>query len=172
MSFAGIDFSTNAIDVVRLNEDDDQAIWDRIRLAEPPQVDAFGRARRVRDLMPARGAWADHGVVMFAIEKPMTRSFTSCATLMRIQGAVLACLPADIPVLELPPVEWKRETVGKAMADKSEVWRWSWDQLDGAGAPAFVPGAGAVPWPQDAMDAYAIARAARAICDRAAQAAA
>jgi Holliday junction resolvasome RuvABC endonuclease subunit len=81
---------------------------------------------------------------------------------MRIQGAILACLPAHLPVLELAPVEWKRESVGEAMANKGDVTVWAAKQW--ARDPHSMP--------QDAFDAYAIAHAARTICDRAAQAAA
>ncbi len=152
----GIDFSSNCVDVVLLDEDRETSVWERFTLGTRP-LTAFVRARQVREVLPPRGRWVDRGVVMFAIERPMGAAIRATAVLMRVQGAVLACLPPQLPVLELPPEEWKRETVGRGNASKDDVAVWAREH---AGAPNG--------WPQDALDALAIAWAAHAMCERAA----
>lgn len=160
---AGIDFSSNAIDFVLLADEGAGATWYRRRLDARRGADSFQRARLVRGLLPVRGAWADAGVTQIVLEEPMTRSFSSAAALMRIQGAILSCLPVDMPVERLRPTEWKRETVGRAMASKDEVRAWA----------SYVGGrvnhwmmAGMIPAPQDAIDAFAIAWAWRSLAER------
>jgi Holliday junction resolvasome RuvABC endonuclease subunit len=147
---AGIDYSVHAIDVVMVDEDTGDARWHRRRLDAAPG-DAFTRARRIRDLMPARRSWLDT-VVAVGIERPYSQNRGSVASLLRIQGAILACLPVELDVVELPPQTWKTLTVGKAKASKVDVRDWVVDELF-ARTPELSD------WPQDAFDAYAIARA-------------
>lgn len=163
MTFAGIDYSSTAIDVVRLELDSDAARWDRILLDSTGKLETIDRARRIRDLLPSRRAWADDGVVCIGIELSMTRMFSSAVSLSRVQGAILACLPppgADPPVLYLPAYEWKKAFGLSGNANKRGVRaavleRW----------PNLPTNCG-----QDALDAYAIAWAAREICAQAAAA--
>jgi Holliday junction resolvasome RuvABC endonuclease subunit len=157
---AGIDFSTHAVDVILLDEDTGRPRWHRRRLDTGPG-DAFNAALRVRDAMPVRGAWRDSGVTLIAIERPWSRQLRSIAVLMRIQGAILATLPPQLPILELHPQTWKRETVGKSNASKAAVAAWARAELILRCGSTTVDG-----WPQDAFDAYAIARAAQALNDR------
>lgn len=150
--FAGIDLNSNVVDVVLLDEDTLEAHWMRRRIdTGPSDDDAFQRCRRLRDAMPARSSWADSGVVAIGLEVGMSRSFKSVRAQGRVQGAILACLPIDIPVYELYPASWKRLALGNGRASKEDgaAWcrhnvRWLKDQR----------------LPQDAIDAACIARAA------------
>lgn len=167
MTIAGIDIDSNGVHIVRLNLDDNHATYNRIRV-DNAKGDYHQRARRLRDLMPARAAWNDHGVVQFAIEQPMTApghgGLQSAVPQAVMRGALLACLPTDIPIVFMPPHEWKRWSLGggergKGNALKPEVRAWV-DQH----------------WPnppdhltQDGADAYAIAWAARRLLDHHAQ---
>ena len=148
----GIDFSSVAVDCVLLDADTDQAIHHRVDLAAGPG-DAFDRCRRIRDLMPPRTRWLDEGVLMAAIEQPFSRSFKSTAALLRVQGAVIACLPREMPLVPLPAVQWKQETVGRSNADKDAVRAWVLERWPDA------------PSSYDACDAYAIAWAVRKLCE-------
>jgi hypothetical protein len=161
MTFAGIDYSSEAIDVVRLELDSDCARWDRISLDLGLHENALARARRVRDAMPARSSWADHGVVQIALEDARGPTFKGSIPLARVQGALLACLPAphaDPPVLALTSAEWKMACGLKGNAPKEAVRAFSLSTWEDP--PPVLS--------QDALDAYAIAWAARAICDQAA----
>lgn len=160
MTFAGIDYDSSSIDVVRLELDTDTARHDRILLDSTGKLDAFERARRVRNLMPPRGAWADDGVVTIALEDPKSRSFAAATALARVQGAILACLPESVAVISMPPYEWKIAVGVSGNAKKELVREWAlrtWPNLPER-------------YTQDALDAYAIAWAARAICEKAAAA--
>lgn len=162
MTFAGIDYSSEAIDVVRLELDSDEAQHDRILLAHGP-MDAIDRARRVRDRMPVRSAWADDGVVTIALEDPKGPTFKGSIPIARVQGAILACLPApgsDPVVLLLGTQEWKMACGLGGNCKKTVVREWAlatWPNLPER-------------YTQDALDAYAIAWAARSICEKAAAA--
>jgi hypothetical protein len=145
---AGIDLSTHAVDVVLLEEDSDAATWDRF----PLQGDtALRRTRSIREALPGRSWWEDQSVYLMAIEYPAGRFIKSLAPLFRIQGAIIACLPVDIELWELPPGEWKRAFGLPGSASKEEVFAhvanlWS------NGPLAIL---------QDTADAYGIAYAAR-----------
>ena len=154
MSIVGIDLSVHAIDVVHLSEDDDTAFWTRYPLAA---TDSFLAARNVRDALPGRSEWRDTGVIAFAVEKPFSRSYKAVSALMRVQGAIVACLPPELLVCELAPTEWKTATVGQGNAGKGDVAAWVFRRY----TEAFVED-----WPQDGLDAYAIAWALRALVER------
>lgn len=158
MRFAGIDFNTHTVDLVTIDLDGlEPPRWHRYMLIGET---AFDRARNVRDAMPARTGYADEGVALVAVEKPFSRQFNSASALSRVQGAILACLPNDIEVLELSANEW-RDALGLSRAGKK-------DELKAAAARyAWARGA-RIDWPIDATDAYCIAAAAIAICDKAA----
>lgn len=162
---AGIDFSTKAIDIVLIDEDDTEPVqWHRwpVNATTP-----FYAARRISHYLPTPGWWEDHDVYLIGIEQPFGRHIKGLVPLMRMQGAIVARLPREICVLELPVSEWKREFTGKGNASKTDVFlqatRYDIDGL--------------IPWldcdekacPQDAVDAYAIAYAARTINTRALQ---
>lgn len=150
--FAGIDLNSNVVDIVLLDEDTNEAHWIRRRIdTGPAGDDAFARCRRLRDAMPARSIWKDSGVVAIGLEIGMSKSFKSVRAQGRVQGAILACLPVEIPVYELYPASWKRLALGSGRATKEDgaAWcrrnvRWLENQR----------------LPQDAIDAACIAKAA------------
>lgn len=145
--FVGVDYDSNGIYIAAIDEDTLELV-SHVRVDLVSRGDSFDRCRLVRDRMPARSAWRDAGTLAVALELPFSRQRNSIVALSRVQGAILACLPADLLVLDLPPQEWKRVTVGKAKASKDEVRAWARDQ----GAPHGLV--------QDFYDAYALARAA------------
>ena len=149
-AFAGIDFSTFAIDLVLIPEEGEPE-WHRFELAGH---DAFERTRGVRDVMPSRGWWSDLGVVALGIEEPQGVAKSTVAKLKAIQGAVVACLPRDLLVHPMVPARWRTEVGLKGNASKEEV----------ADFVAVRSGTGFVEipwdcsqWSQDAMDAYCLA---------------
>lgn len=162
MTLAGIDADSNGVHIVRLHLDDNAAVYNRIRI-DNAQGDYHERARRLRDLMPARGAWKDHGVIQFAIEDPRTPpkvGMKGAVPQAVLRGAILACLPTDIPVLMLPPSEWKKWSLGggspgKGNALKPEIRTWA--EAHWPNQPAHAG--------QDAYDAFCVAWAARALLD-------
>lgn len=154
--FAGIDYDSNGVYVVLVDEDDGAFYrWAHFRLEVVRGEDSFDRARRLRDLMPARAAWRDTGVLAVGVESTFSRAFKATAALARIQGAILACLPAELVVLPMPAgarsenYGWKALTVGRTNASKDEVKQWALAN----GLPAGFR--------QDLVDAFAIARATR-----------
>jgi hypothetical protein len=151
VTVAGIDFSSHAIDVVTLDEDTDRAEWHRFPLTGS---DAFDRARAVRAAMPGGSFWDD--VLACGIEQTQMRGSGMAAaySLYRVQGAVLACLPARLLVQPLIPSAWRKAVGIPGNAKKAEVYAWALEHCwqpwhDGA--------------PQDAMDAYCIALATRTL---------
>lgn len=151
---AGIDVNSNMVDVTLVDEDTLDARWIRYRIDDGARgLDAFARARRLRNAMPARTSWADSGVALIGIEKPMSRSFISISAQMRVQGALLACLPADLDIVELAPASWKKLAVGRGDASKADVRTWALRTLRWQDERGYRP--------QDAYDAAAIARAAQ-----------
>ena len=77
-TFAGIDVSTQAIDVVLLNLDDDHADW---RTYDLGAGDALARVRRIPRVLPPSHAWADSGVRQIQIEQPMSAAYKSAIPL-------------------------------------------------------------------------------------------
>ena len=152
MSVAGIDYSSNAIHLVTVDEDTGApTLWTKRDLAAGPG-DSFERCRRVRRLMPTRSAWENEGVIALAIEDTFSRDFRAATALGRVQGAILQCLPPDLLVVPLPanykaPHGWKALTVGKTNATKTAVRRWAEEN----GLPAGLE--------QDFCDAFCLARA-------------
>lgn len=155
---AGCDVSSFAIDLVLLEDDTDDATWHHYPLTGRTP---FERVRTLRAVFPSRSWWEDHGVWLLGIEEPYSQSKGVAKALGLATGAVCALLPADLTVIQTPPQEWKRLTVGKASASKGDVYDWSRDQL----------GHRFEKWKQDGYDAYAIARAVRLLNNDAADAA-
>lgn len=160
---AGIDFSTKAVDVVLLEEDDNTAEALRFEL---PGRTAFEAARSVAHFLPRSGWWRDHGIYLVGIEQPFGVSFRSASALMRVQGAIIATIgfPPAMPnraLVEIPPHEWKRELGLSGNANKLDVAKRVHELY-----PETQYG-----WGQDALDAYGIAYAVRGLCERAAVAA-
>lgn len=105
---AGIDLSTRAIHICSLPEDTNAAQLHVVRL-DTERGDQITRVRRLRDRMPARTAWRDAGITLIAIERPYSHIAATLAPMMLVFGAILQLLPADVPLLELSPPEWRKE---------------------------------------------------------------
>lgn len=152
--YAGIDYDTNAVHVVLVPEEGKPEYLPFVMHG----VDPFDRARIVRDVMPARGWWADEGIVAIGIEEQASGSpkmRASVQKLKMIQGAILACLPAGDSVVEpFLPNEWRKEIGLAGNASKEDVAAWMGEQVWPDAPLPVVPS-----WPQDACDAYCIARA-------------
>lgn len=135
--------------------DEDEGFWVGSFRADIGWVkgDSFARTRELRGRMPSRGSWKDAGVVAFGLEDLRSKQRSSVAALARVEGALLACLPVEIPIVHLSvnrrDVGWKAMTAGKTTASKDEIRAWA----EANGAPAGLV--------QDYLDAYCIARATR-----------
>ncbi len=146
MNVAGIDFSTRAIDVVLLH-DTGRLEWHRFPLAGQ---DAWERTRQVPLAMPAPTSQLWDETIGFALEDPRGHN---AGALFRVQGAVLARLPAATLTNPYIPSRWRYLNGLSGHASKDEIRARSL-QL---GAPE---------WPvQDAHDAHLLARAIQADLD-------
>jgi hypothetical protein len=152
MNVAGIDLSTFHIDIVKIPVDGTSADWHRFTLNG---ADAFDRTRSVADYMPGRAHsfWDD--TIAIGIEHPAGRH--GVGAILRIQGAVLSCLPVDTLVQPLPPSRWRRLNGLTGNATKEQVRQHSYTLL---GAAASLS------WPQDAHDAHLIAIATRQLLEQ------
>lgn len=141
MIVAGIDYSTTKINVVVL-ADEEQAVKPDARRwvfqIPPGSGDAFDRARVVKLIFPHLDFWERHEVAGVALEEPRG---PGNGALLRIQGALLACLPHDLLVQPLLPSQWRKHAGLAGNATKEQVrefveerdWRarnWSQDDCD------------------------------------------
>lgn len=150
----GVDFSTVAIDLVGLDEDDDVANHRHVRLDTGPGK-ALERIRRIRDAMPSRGAVEDAGVVLVAIEKPMSRAGRGADSLQYALGAILTTIPTDVEVELVRADDWRRtcELPVRAPRDRHKRNAVEFAAARWLNAPAVIH--------EDAADAFCIAWAAR-----------
>ena len=148
----GVDLSTMAVDLVRLDENTNEGHWDHLHLEGKT---AFDRLRQVRRVMPGASFYDD--VYLVAVEAPMSRGQAgTLAKLSRVFGAIMACLPAHLLVWEVMPAAWRGELGLSARASKEECQ----EAVLRLGAPYG--------WRSpDAYDAYAIALYARELNARA-----
>jgi len=151
MICAGVDVSTRAVHIALLDFDSDAAevqVYD----ATDCEGDALVRARTLADLLPSRRSslWDDVGLV--AIERPMGPGTKAVGDMMLVVGIVVAHLPPEIPVWLLGPTEWRKGCGLAGNATKAAV---AWFVRSKLGQ--------AIDWPQDSLDAYSIAFAARAL---------
>lgn len=137
----GIDQSSNAIELVRLDENRDHATAWSITLEGKT---AFARLQQVRLQMPGASWWDN--VYLAAIEIPESRFRASLRAQLPIVGAIVACIPSHVQVWDVAPVDWKR-TLGVAHNAKPEPGHFPAFTLDG--------------WTQDALDALGVAAYAR-----------
>jgi hypothetical protein len=152
-SVLGIDVSSHAIDLVKLDETTNAATWRRIQLEG---ATAFDRLRSLR--MPWRTFYDD--VYLIAIETPKTRFMPSAAAIFPVYGAVIAFIPSDLEVWPIHPTEWRKGIGLPGNASKAECG----DRVHQLHRPSHV-------WAQDALDAYAVAYTARTINQRGIEAA-
>lgn len=148
MRVAGIDFSSNAIDVVFVDLDDTvPPEWNRYELAGQ---DAFDRTRSIAYSMPPRTdeMWDD--VLAVGIEHPAGKF--GVGSMMRVQGAVLSMLPNQLVVKPWPPGAWRKAVGLRGTATKEQVRAFGLDAFGGEYR---------APVTQDCFDAYCIALATR-----------
>lgn len=143
----GIDLSSHYIDLIRLDETHPHAEWTRIRLDGGSSWD---RTRRIPQRMP-RHTWWDT-CYLTAIERPYGPSRRAQAVLMRVQGAVLASIPAAVQVWEVAPDEWKRP-LGIKTSEKPTLEQFPGIRLTRFGCVDELA--------QDALDALGVALWAR-----------
>lgn len=159
-SIAGIDYDSNGVFVVEVDEDDGGfiAAWKVHLYVSNGQPDtSFQRARSLADQMPPKARWKDSGVVAIGIEDPYSRFPEAIKAEARIQGAILASLPETAKVWPLKPhtaTGWKAIVGLKTSATKPEIAAWA----RANGAPPAIR--------QDFYDAFGIARAAREIHEK------
>jgi len=150
----GIDYDTHGIEVVRIDVDGG-AWWNHYAL--PGVGDAFHRMCEVANVLPARRSVVWDRVMAIGIEEPMSRgprSISLIPKLKAMQGAICACLPPLVPIMNITPTKW-REGVGlPANATKDAIRLHVHDDI--RSAPH---------WTQDACDAFCIALTAQAIND-------
>lgn len=153
-SVIGIDISSHAIDLVKLDETTNDATWLRVELIGGT---SFARLRQVAPQMPRHSFFDD--VYLAAIETPKTRFMKSAGAIFPVYGAVVAMLPAALEVWDVHPKSWRLELGLAGNASKTacavavQKLRRRWDIY-----PRPLE-----PWPQDALDAYAVAHYARTI---------
>jgi hypothetical protein len=160
---AGIDYSTKAIDIVLLDEDSDAATWHHYPLRGG---DAFDRARDVGRAVPGRAMTFWDDILAVGLEEP--RGYNAGA-LYRIQGAVLACVPAARLVQPWIPSAWRNQVGLPGNASKETIHAFV-HTVRGLGVLEPAPAGGfmmkvteGVVWPQDACDAYCLALATRSL---------
>ena len=160
MRVAGCDFSSRFVDIVTVPfEGTGQPVWHRFPLVG---ADAFDRARSVADSVPGRSSVFYEDILAVGIEHPAGKFGTG--PLLRIQGAVLARIPARMLVTPLPPSSWRKAVGLPGNASKDDVWMWVYDNCFAARNSDLIPPK--QEWPQDARDAYCIALATRSRIDR------
>lgn len=157
-SVLGIDVSSHAIDMVKLDETTNDAEWTRIELLGG---DSFIRLRGVERAMPWRHRYYDD-VYICGIEVPKTRFLKSAGALFPIYGAVVALLPPNLQVWDVHPKTWRQGIGLPGNATKEDVRVAVYDLWDGM--HDLIP--------QDAVDAYAVAYHVRETNRRAIEAAA
>lgn len=159
-SVLGIDLSSFAVDLVKLDETTLHADWRRVTLTGET---AFDRLRSVREEWPDSDYFQD--CYLSAIEIPWgMRQPGSQAKLNRVFGAITALLPRDLQLWDVLPKAWRAELGLKPSASKNEcgtaVVNLCLQATDVAMTHALI-------WPQDALDAYAVAYYARSVNERA-----
>lgn len=145
----GIDLSTKAIDLVKVDETGNAGHWWACHMEGQK---AWDRTLAIPSVMPDSDYWAD--VYLVAIEAPYGRGQAGTTALLnRVVGAVMASLPTPLREPErcwiVGPHEWKNGLGLKAKPTNE----WFFENAPG--------GFWYVDWPQDAKDAYCLARWAR-----------
>jgi len=179
--YAGIDYSTHAVDVVTVRQRGAE-LWEDWQTHTEVQHhrvefegdNAWARAFDAAEKLDA-WEWTDpvsdhlYDASVIVIEEPAGSSRLVAQQLARVQGLIIANLPRiDGQVWGMVPSEWKKLVVGKGNASKEEVKQWAEKNMLGTvvhnvGGPftAVTPGGSKIGagWPQDAYDAYCMALA-------------
>lgn len=152
MSYVGIDLSTYNVDLVKLDEDTDRAEWVRVPLVGGNAID---RARSYTVRRPWLPTAFFDDVIVCALEDPAGRG--DLRKIARVQGVVIASIPARVQVWTFPPGEWRQLCGLPYRATKAEVFKFAHDTREKFEPMIYDE------WIQDACDAYCIAYAARAL---------
>lgn len=161
MRLAGIDLSTRFIDIVTLplnGEGAEGALWRRFAIDDPRDDDlrAFRATRRVPVAL-AQFDWTD--VELAYVEAVWNRAYDVLKKLARIQGAVIASIPASVAIIdETASTEWKQACGLPANATKDEC-------MAQALTLGFDTGEA---MPQDGADAFLVAVGMRTLLNLAA----
>lgn len=148
----GCDFSTFAVDLVKLDETSQRAEWRRVTLEG---ASALERLMSVQEVMPPSGFYDD--CYLAAIEIPYGRGQSGVlAKLNRVFGAIVASLPPRLHLWEVTPQEWRKE-LGLAGNASKETCAEAVERI----GRIYLSHGGR--WPQDALDAYAVAYYARQV---------
>lgn len=142
MRVCGIDLSSFAVDLVHVDLETGHIGWQRYLLEG---TDAWERTRNIPDALPARTAERWDEVIAIGIEQPAGHH--GVIPLVRVQGAILACLPPKTLVQPYTPARWRVLSGLRGHALKAEVKERSLELGGGTN------------WPQDAHDAHLVARA-------------
>lgn len=162
--WAGIDYSTHAIDVCLIDEDTGYVTFQNLPLEG---ADAFARTRCVRhqwhnSILPDRF----EDVVSVGIEEPAGQQR---GVMARVQGAVLACMDPQLLVVPFGPTAWRKQVGLSGSATKTAVRWWAIDKL--LSIPPETQRSeyrrATAELSQDAFDAYAIALAVSKRVERA-----
>lgn len=150
MRVIGCDYSTHAIDLVSVPYEGAGApVWHRFPLTG---ADAFDRTRSVADVMPGRHSvfWDD--VLAVGLEEPAGRN---PGFLFRVQGAILAGIPARMLVEKWMPSQWRKAVGLNGNASKLAVTDLALEDYPGWMHPEYAYAR------EHIADAYCIALATR-----------
>ena len=149
----GIDYSTKAVDLVFLDENEDSARWHSIPLER-----GFDGIRKIRHAYAWQRELED--VYLVVLEDPMSAGRTAAKQLGRVSGAIGTCLPVETVCWLLRPDEWRMACGLPGNGSKAQVASWAASRFD------------CEMWSQDALDALAMAWAGREMIRRAVESAA
>ena len=120
---AGCDFSTKAVDFVKLDIDSNDVQWRRITL-EGWDHGAFAATLRVRDKMSSMRSWWDD-VTNLYLEEPHGWNARTADALGMITGAIVASVPAptryEMAFSRIHVKTWRQKLMGNGNATKPEV---------------------------------------------------
>ncbi len=160
----GCDYSSKFVDLVTVPLDGPGApVWHRFPLVG---ADAFDRARSVAQAVPGPTSVLWDDILSVGIEDPRGQN---AGAMYRVQGAILARIPARMLVRPFIPSEWRKGVGLKGNASKETVASYAHSFAAGAYTRPDWPVVDALEatrWPQDAWDAYCIALATLRLLDR------
>lgn len=152
----GIDLSSHALDLVKLEEETNRAEWVRVPLWGK---NAWERTLTLAEQFSEIGSEWFEDVYLVAVEEPYSAGQPgTLAILNRVVGAVMASLPYKLRCVErcwhVRPQEWKSGLGLKAKPTGADMHALGWRGFD-------IPGTTVPTYDQNARDAYCIARFAR-----------
>jgi len=147
---AGCDYSSRFVDLVTVPLDGPGApVWHRFPLVG---ADAFDRARSVAQAVPGPTSVLWDDLIAVGIEDPRGQN---AGAMYRVEGAILARIPARMLVRPFIPSEWRRLAGLPGNASKGRVAEMVMERLYQTRG-----------WQQDTFDAYCLALATLRLLDR------